>query len=218
MKRPIPVLKGLGAYAAAALGTLVSVAALADEPVRVALLPIVVHSSGRSDYLRDGLGDMLFTRIDGRRGITAVRVAPDGDARDALTRAIAAGRSAGADYVVFGSFTRFGDGASLDLFCASVAENGDGREPPRELFIQAGNLADIIPALDGLVEKMVGFVGQNGSGVSAVSAPAGEAPNATADYDDLRRRVEALEAALAEGGYPAEPSGEEDAATGSESP
>ena len=221
MKRPISVLTGLATSALAAFGALAPAAA-ADQPVRIGLLPLVVHSSGRSDYLRNGLGDMLFTRIDARSGVSAIRIAADGSASADLADALSAGRAAGADYVVFGSFTRFGDGASLDLFCAPVAHNGDKPKSPRELFIQSGSLAEIIPALDGLVEKMLGFVANNGSPVNAVSAsapsPAPEAPTAPADYDDLRSRIEALERILTEAGYLDPPAAAEQLEDGSETP
>ena len=56
----------------------------------------------------------------------------------------------GADYVVFGSFTRFGEGASLDLACASAH---DAERAPRKIYVHADTMAALIPLLDGVAER-----------------------------------------------------------------
>jgi TolB-like protein len=163
----------------------------AAERVRVALLPVVVHSNDNREYLQQGLADMLVARLGRDPRVAPVKVDEASAATTVLKDARAAGRKAGAEYVLFGSFTRFGEGASLDLQCARVADDSD---PPRKIFAQAVNLSTLIPMLDGVSEKVTAYVlGKNGD----VAASSGAAATATGDtqgeINDLRRRVEALE-------------------------
>ncbi len=175
----------------AVLGLLTTPAAA--DAVRVAVVPVVVHSSeAGSDYLSQGLADMLSARLERSGDVTVVRTA-DGKPSASLSAALKAGRGAGADFVLFGSFTQFGAGASLDLHCAQVAgaEDSDGAGP-RRIFIQAGTVGEIIPKLEGLADKVTRYV-------TGTEGPAPSPPQGAVDadhYDELMRRVEALERAV----------------------
>jgi len=173
-----PLVLGLALAAAAAHG---------EERRTVAILPVVVHALEQQAYLRDGLADMLASRLGQQPGIGVIRVSDPAQATLDLEAARAAGRAVGAQWVLFGSFTRFGEGASLDMRCVPVAAPG---EPgPRSIFVQAGQIADLIPRLDGLAERVALHV------LGRDPAPAGGAAAAPApsELDELRRRVEALE-------------------------
>jgi len=181
MRRSIRLLGVAGALAAAAPAA----------AVEVALLPVVVHSQdAQSAYLSDGLASMLSSRLSSFEEVRVVRVDASSAATAKLADAIEAGRSAGADYVVFGSFTQFGQGASLDLHCARVAGGGD--DASRRVFIQAGALGDIIPKLDELAGKIRLYVTGGAGPGAAAAAPAAGGPDAS----DLARRVDALERAV----------------------
>lgn len=189
---------------------------------RIALLPIIVHSSDDPVFLREGLADMLTARLDQAGGFEIIRVEDPGMATTSLRRALESGRSLGADFVLFGSFTRFGKGASLDMQCASTAE-GDGKTPLREIFVHSGSIGDVIPDLDELVGKLNQFAATGrprGASAGTVDAPPevaestdvaavgptdardDEASTAGAVDDDLiaelLSRVESLEATVAE--------------------
>ena len=159
----------------------------AAAPARVALLPVTVHSSeGGSAYLSAGLASMLSSRLEQFDDLSVIRLDAEKDAGSGREAALAAARKAGAEFVVYGSFTQFGEGASLDLQCASVAETaGDGRR----IFVQSGTLGEIIPKLDELAAKIhlhVSGGGNRASGTTA-AAPSG------GDLTNLESRVEALE-------------------------
>ena len=159
-----------------------SLPALAVEEVVVALAPITVHAAGTdSAYLSRGLSEMLSARLEQFEGIRVVRI--EAGEADVL----AAARSAGADYVLYGSFTRFGEGASLDLKCMATAE---GAGESRRVFIQAGLLTDIIPKLGTLAEKVARF---SISGEVTRRRATTDGAAKTAGLADLTRRVEALE-------------------------
>jgi len=176
----------------------------AAEPVRVAILPVVVHSLENHEYLRDGLADMLASRIGQAPGVSVVRVDASENATTDPEAARETARALGADYVVYGSFTTFGQGASLDVACAPAeAASSDGKTPTRQIFVQSGTLGEIIPQLDGLAEKVARFATTGAAPVSSgppqrstpVSSTSAEAAQ-NGDAPDLRlllERVEALE-------------------------
>jgi len=176
-------------------------AAAADGPIRVAMLPVVVHAaSGESDYLSEGLAEMLSARLEQAGGIQVIRL--DSNSRSTANPevAISAGKAAKAEYVVFGSFTQFGSGASLDVRCARVdGAAGKGDSESRQVFIQSGELGEIIPRMDDLSGRIVQFV--KGGSVAAAPREGGSAgPAGSAAVGDLTRRVEALERAVFESG------------------
>lgn len=164
----------------------------ADDP-KLLMLPIVVHSAEDPNYLRDGLSDMLAARFARIGALELMRPPSKAGGTTDLEEALARGRKAGADYVLFGSFTRFGKGASLDVQCAPTARE-KGREPLREIFVHSGSIGEIIPDLDELAGKVSRFA--RGEIVSpGPRAPAGLGIPA-ARFQELVERVEKIERAL----------------------
>jgi TolB-like protein len=162
--------------------------------VRVAVLPVVVHSSeDGTDYLSEGLSDTLSARLEQAGGIEIVQIAGDARATTKAKVAVEAARSVGADYVVFGSFTQFGEGASLDLRAARVdSVDEDGKPVVRKVFVQSGTVSAIIPRLDDVAGRILHFIRGRPGPVTPPEAP-GAAATATSG---LEQRVEALERAV----------------------
>lgn len=159
----------------------------AAAPVRVALLPVTVHSSdSESGYLSAGLASMLSSRLEQFDDVVVLRLDAAKDAGARGDAAVEAARKAGAQFVVYGSFTQFGEGASLDLQCASAGEGGGDA---RRIFVQSGTLGEIIPKLDELAEKIHLHVS---GGYRSAGSPAGAASGGS-DLASLESRVEALE-------------------------
>ena len=157
---------------------------------KLLLLPIVVHSAEDPGYLRNGLADMLSARFSRIGALAILRPrGPDAGTTD-LDEALELGRKAGADYVLYGSFTRFGQGASLDVQCTPTTPDGD-RNPLREIFVHSGSIGEIIPDLDELAGKVSRFA--RGEIVSPEAPASGVG---IAAIERLARRVEALEAAV----------------------
>lgn len=166
------------------------------EALGLALLPVVVHSAEAPEYLREGLADMLTARLQQVPQFRVIRVDESTLATTKLAKALKTGRKLRADFVLFGSFTQFGQGASLDMQCAATAETATDR-PLREIFVHSGSIGDVIPDLDELVGKVSRFAIPDFEEVAAVSP--GSPPTAGASrraVDDLRKRVEALESTL----------------------
>ncbi len=168
--------------------------ARAEDRVRIALLPMVVHSAESPGYVRAGLADMLASRIERIRELEVVRIDETSAATTNLAKALKRARKADAEFVLFGSFTRFGTGASLDLQCAAVSEAA-ADEPLRQIFVHSGTIGDVIPDLDDLVGKVARFVIRD---YTDRAAEAGETPDLSGSraVTNLERRVEALEEAL----------------------
>jgi TolB-like protein len=169
-------------------------AARAEGP-RIAVLPVVVHSLEDGSYLRAGMSDMLASRLAQYREVSVVRVEDPVRATTDLEAARAAARELGAAFVVYGSFTRFGDGASLDLYCAPTGGSADARR----IFVQSGTLAEIIPKLGDVTQRVTRYVVHGvppeAPSVSAAPPAASAVPAAASDAQ-LQRRIEALERAV----------------------
>jgi len=174
--------------------------------VRIAILPIVVHSADDPTYLRNGLADMLASRIEQAGGFEVIRVDDVSRATTRLVRAVTIGREVDAQFVLFGSFTRFGTGASLDMQCVSTRDDFEA-DTLREIFVHSGSIGEVIPDLEDLVGK-VGRFAIEGFGAEPVPAAAPPAPEVTATDEGLAARIQALEQAVAElraAAAPAEP-------------
>ena len=190
-------LRGI-ALAVALAATWAAPAARAEKPIKIAMLPMVVHSSESPEYLRQGLADMLVSRFDQVEVFEVIRIDDPRKATTRLTAALETGRAAGADMVLFGSFTRFGQGASLDVQAAATQPGPNG-ETLREIFVHSGSIGEVIPDLDDLVGKVTRFAVPGYSlPVAGPPAPPGAARPAVTrrDIEDLATRVQALEEAL----------------------
>ncbi len=187
--------------AASALGAAPSAAAGG----RVAILPVVVHSLEDQAYLRDGLADMLASRLGQRAGVSVIRVGDRAKATSEADAARAAAKNVGADWVLFGSFTRFGEGASLDLRCLPV---GGGEGDGRSIFVQSGALAEIIPRLDSVADRIAAHIQGKATPAVAAAPAVASTPTSVSDalseLEEMRRRVDALEAKVFSGDKPAQ--------------
>lgn len=160
--------------------------------LRLLLLPVVVHSAEDRDYIRAGLADMLSARIERAGHFELLRVDDVETATTQLPKALRQARQREADFVLFGSFTRFGQGASLDMQCAAARPDAN-EEPLREIFVHSGSIGDVIPDLDTLVGKVSRFAVEDFEAHRAALAEGGAVPPPPSPFEELRRRVAELE-------------------------
>ncbi len=97
---------------------------------KVAILPFVINSQENLDYLREGIYDILASRItvEGRIEVIDRSMVERALYEERPTRldegtAIKIGTRAGADYVVLGSLTKVGDYISLDARLVNITED-----------------------------------------------------------------------------------------------
>jgi outer membrane protein insertion porin family len=190
----------------------IAAAPVRAERVRVALLPVVVQSSEGREYLQSGLADMLVARLGRDPRIAVVKVSDPAAATTDFDAARETARGEDARWVVYGSFTRFGEGASLDLQCARVNETGE----PHQVFAQAATLGALIPMLEGVSERITGYVLGTAGDAAPVAAAGARGSASGGEVVELRRRVEALERAVDALGAARMPKEPEPEAQGSE--
>lgn len=133
------------------------------RPIKVAILPVTINSPENLDYMKAGLLDMLSSRIELEGRIAVVE---KGQVRKALSQisgeidteqAKKIGEILGVDYVVFGSLTKLGDSASLDLKLLKIKEE----KPASPVYVQAKKMEEIVARVDELAlninEKILGY-------------------------------------------------------------
>jgi TolB-like protein len=117
------------------------------QPLRVAVLPFAVHSAEDLSYLRDGIWDIISSRIIVEGEIESVdkplvqRYLSDlkgAEISDQEARWL--GARMGADYVVYGSITKAGDYISLDAKVVNVA----GTRPTTSVFAQHKGIDEVM--------------------------------------------------------------------------
>ncbi len=131
-------------------------AAFAQAPKRILILPFTMYAEKDLSFLKQGIFDMLSTRltIAGKalpfsrdETLAASRGLPE-----TVNASVAAslGRKTGADYVIFGSLTIFGDSISTD---ARFYDIGAGKALVS--FHETGkDQSDVIPHIDAFAEKI----------------------------------------------------------------
>ncbi|MBM4338338.1 MAG: hypothetical protein FJ110_02225 [Deltaproteobacteria bacterium] len=126
---------------------------------KVAILPFVIHSQENLDYLREGINDILISRITVEGRIIVVE-------RNLVERilwemrpmrldeAVAqqVGTRVGADFVVLGSITKIGDYISLDARLISVTEE----KPPLGAYTQHKGIDDVMLKIGDFAQD-IGF-------------------------------------------------------------
>lgn len=114
---------------------------------KVAILPFMIYSQENLDYLREGINDILTSRITVEERIvvidrTIVERALYEERPTRLDEAAATkiGMRVGADYVVLGSITKVGNYISLDARLISLTEE----KPPLTAFTQQKGIDDVM--------------------------------------------------------------------------
>jgi TolB-like protein len=124
---------------------------------QVAILPFVIHSEENLDYMRDGIYDILSSRIMAEGRITVIdrslveRVLYEERPMrldDEIAKRI--GMKAGADYIVLGSLTKIGNYISLDARMISVTED----KPPLTAFTQHKGLDDAMTKIADFAQEI----------------------------------------------------------------
>lgn len=134
--------------------------ALAEQHSKVAFLPFSVNAPKDMTYLRDGIGEMLASRLSAEAGVVAVDKAAiaatlgaGGKVDTSQLESLAA--KLGADYILFGSVTSMGGGMSLDakVYAASTKKS-------ETFYATVAKEGEMMGAIDGLawsvLEKLFG--------------------------------------------------------------
>jgi len=170
-----------------ALGILLGMAmtcAAEAQTRKIAILPFAVNSSENINYIRDGIWDMLISRVTvagkteviGKASVTeAMSKEPGKEMTQADVSAL--GKRLNAEFVVWGSITKIGDSLSLDGKLLDVASS----QSPVTLYDQSRGMNEVIPKISDFAQRIRAHVaGEAPPAVAAAQAPAVPAAAATA--------------------------------------
>ena len=129
----------------------------AKDKNTVAVLPFSVHSAENIDYVRQGIGDMLASRISvndkidviGRDTVLAALRETAGK-EIASADAVALGKKLAADFVVWGSITKIGSGLSIDAKLVDVSTN----KTAVNIFAQCPTMDEVIPKINEFAQRI----------------------------------------------------------------
>jgi len=118
-----------------------------NKVYKVAILPFLINSQENIDYLREGIYDIISSRITAEGKIVVVErslvervLYEEKPMRLDETVATNIGMKVGADYVVLGSLTKIGNYFSLDARLLSITEE----KPPLGIYTQDKGIDDVM--------------------------------------------------------------------------
>jgi TolB-like protein len=160
----------------------------AQTPKRIALLPFKINSEKDLSFLKDGIFDMLTTRLSKEGQVEVLSrsqveaalkaVAPSGNVNEAAARDI--GSRLNADYVLFGSLTVLGNNVSIDAKMTDVT----GGKPTMTFFDQSQDLGAVITKINLIAADINDKIfGRTQAQTSTQTPPAAAAPQKEAKSD-----------------------------------
>ncbi len=168
-----------------ALGVLLAMATVstveAQQTRQIAVLPFAVNSSDNINYVRDGIWDMIISRVTvgGKTDVlskASVLDAMDKSQKKEYSQADVSsmGKRLKVDYIVWGSITKIGDSISLDGKLLDVASN----QTPVTLYEQTRGMNEVIPKISDFSQKIRSHI--TGEAPAVQAAPASVLPAASA--------------------------------------
>lgn len=129
----------------------------AKETNRVVILPFSVHSAENIDYVRQGIGDMLASRISVNEKIEVVSrdavlsaIKDSGVKESTLADVYALGKKLNADFVIWGSLTKIGNSLSIDGKLVDIG----AKKQALAVVAQSQNMDEVIPKITDFAQKI----------------------------------------------------------------
>ncbi len=151
--------------------------AAAQQPATVVVIPFKMNADRDLGYLRDGIFDMLSTRLSHPGEVNVVPLEKTRQTVEEMPGALNegyarnVGNKLGADYVLYGSITVFGNSVSID----AKALDSAGLNPPLAFFNQSQGMDEVIPKINEFASQ----INQQLFGKQTAAAPPAPAPGAT---------------------------------------
>jgi len=128
----------------------------ADAPKKVAILPFQMNAPEDLQYLREGIMDMLASRLawEGKVQVIEKQVVKEalaghqGPLNESVARRV--GSNLGVDYALFGSLTVFGESVSIDAKMVALKEDN----PPVTVYAQTKGLSEVIPRINDFAQDI----------------------------------------------------------------
>jgi TolB-like protein len=143
----------------------------AEAVKKVAILPFQMNAPEDLDYLREGIMDMLASRLawEGKvevidkEAVKEALAGYSGSLNESAARQV--GSSLGVDYVLFGSLTVFGESVSIDGKMVALKEDTS----PVTVYAQTKGLSEVIPRINEFAQNINSKI--FGRGSPAVAPP-----------------------------------------------
>jgi TolB-like protein len=163
----------------------------AKEKKMIAVLPFVVNSAENIDYVKQGIWDMLSSRISVTDKIDVVSKdvtinALKNESNKAMTLAdvYGIGKKMDVDYVVWGSITKIGNSLSIDGKLMDIA----AYKSTVNIFTHAQGMDDVIPKINDFAQR----IDQQISGIVPPSQGATALPQAQEKSPQYTRESEII--------------------------
>jgi TolB-like protein len=129
----------------------------AKDKTIVAVLPFMTHSAENIDYVRQGVGDMLSSRISVNEKIEVISrerilaaMKETGGRELTLADVTVLGKKLNADFVVWGSITKIGSSLSIDGKLIDTAAS----KPALSIVALCQNMDEVIPKVTDFAQKI----------------------------------------------------------------
>ena len=155
----------------------------AKDKYTITVLPFSLHSSENIEYVRQGIGDMLSTRISVPNKIEVVskenvqqELKKSNIKEISLSDVYKIGKKLNSDYVVWGSITKIGSSISIDgkLVDIATAKSDVG------FSTQSQNMDEVIPKINDFSQRIVQHILGTSPSSTTSTAAAPTAPSASA--------------------------------------
>ena len=176
--------------------------ARAEDLKKICILPFDVHASAESAALKESVYKSLLHEFQREKKLQMVAAGDFAQSTAVLSKdeAVAAGKALGADYVVMGSITQFGDTLNVDMQIIDIAQMktlpavsvlGKGSAGHAVL---AGDLKKEILDRTGLLEKIVriDIAGNRKIGADAIKQKLKSKPGNPLSEDDITEDIKAI--------------------------
>lgn len=173
---------------------------IAKGPKKIAILPFTINADRDLSFLRDGIMDMLSSRLltKGEMEIVEKVIVQKKVAQFTgplnRERAILIGEALQTDYVIFGSLTVIGENISIDAMILDVAKN----EELVTAFKQSKGMDEVIPTVNQFAQEIKKRIMGRVAG-PPVSPQATEAPRRPGGLIDETESIKGREVGYVQG-------------------
>jgi|YelNatPaOPRAMG01_1025707.scaffolds.fasta_scaffold08835_7 TolB-like protein len=129
----------------------------AQKKTTIAVLPFYVYSAENIEYVKQGIWDMLISRLSANEGVTVTAKEQVTEAMQLLkvkdmtiANVYAVGKKLNVDYVVWGSITKIGNSISIDGKLLDVAQYSS----PVGILSQTQGMDEVIGKVNELAKKI----------------------------------------------------------------
>jgi len=165
----------------------------ADDPKRVAILPFKMNAQKDLTFLRDGIYDMLASRLSRAGKVQVVERKETENALETITGSVTqegaqkTGKKLKADFVLFGSLTVFGNSISIDAKMIDIS----GKKPMLTFYEQSQSMDEVI----GRINMIASNINDKIFGIKTATAappPASSTPAPDSQKRDIHAHPETL--------------------------